>query len=80
MPRKKPTPRIVEDPSDEDHLFGLLVMHEGIRDQLASDDDDAVELARKLAAIRTELLERDLDAHGSGRKGTKRTPQRGRTE
>lgn len=79
MPRKKPAPREVEDPSDEDQLFGLLVMHEGIRGQLASDDDDGVELARKLAAIRTELLERDQDAQEGGRKGTKHTPRRDRT-
>ena len=42
-----------------DHFYALVLMHEQARERWEDTDGDEVEMARKLAAQRTELLERD---------------------
>ena len=43
-----------------DHFYALVLMHEQARERWEDMDEDEVEVARKLAAQRTELLERDF--------------------
>ena len=43
-----------------DHFYALVLMHEQARERWEDMDEDEVEVARKLAAQRTELLERDI--------------------
>ncbi len=45
--------------NEVDRLYALLLMHERTRNGWMEAGADRAELARKLAAVRTELIERE---------------------
>ncbi len=57
-PRKTARSNEQENP-ELDHFYALVLMHEQARERWEDMDEDEVEVARKLAAHRTELLKRD---------------------